>query len=61
MPAVFLVLAGVIVLLRGLEIFSARTFWITAGILVILAGLQQLCSGLCKCCDKSGDGESCKK
>jgi fatty acid desaturase len=58
MPAVFVVLIGVAVLLRALEVLGHKPFWITIAILVILAGLQQLCCGMCKCCDKSGDGES---
>jgi uncharacterized protein YqgC (DUF456 family) len=61
MPAVFVVLIGVAVLLRVLEVLRHKPFWIAIAILVILAGLQQLCSGMCKCCDQSGDGESCKK
>jgi len=61
MPAVFIILIGVAVLLRALEVLGHQPFWITIAILVILAGLQQLCCGRCKCCDKSGAVESCKK
>jgi hypothetical protein len=61
MPALLVILVGVTILLRALDVLGHKTFWITVSILVILAGLKMLCRGMCKCGDKCGDGESCKK
>jgi uncharacterized protein YqgC (DUF456 family) len=53
MPGVFVVLVGVAVLLRALDVLQHTPFWITVAVLVILAGLQNIISGCCKCCDKA--------
>jgi cell wall-active antibiotic response 4TMS protein YvqF len=53
MTGVFVVLVGVAMLLRALNILPYTSFWITFAVLVILAGLQNIFSGYCKCCDKA--------
>lgn len=50
MPGVFVVLIGVAILLRALNVFGTSAFWGTVGVLVILAGLQGMSRGVCKCC-----------
>jgi hypothetical protein len=52
MPGLFVVLVGVAVLLRALEILKHTPFWIIVAVLVILAGLQTMFAGACKCCNK---------
>ena len=53
MCGVFIILIGVLVLLRALDVLASKPFWITISIIVILAGLKVMCRGACKCCDKS--------
>ena len=51
MPGVFIVLAGVAVLLRALDVLGHKGFWITVAVVVILAGLQAIFANKCKCCN----------
>ena len=51
MPGVFVVLIGVAILLRALNVLGSTAFWVTVGVLVILAGLQSMSRGVCKCCN----------
>jgi phosphate starvation-inducible membrane PsiE len=53
MPGVFIILVGVAVLLRALEVLDHKTFWVSISILVIVGGLLAICRNSCKCCDKS--------
>jgi len=53
MPGVFIILVGVAVLLRALDVLDHKTFWVSISILVIVGGLLAICRGSCKCCDKS--------
>jgi len=50
MPAVFVILIGVAILLRTLEVLQSKPFWIAISVLVMLIGVQWLLSGVCKCC-----------
>jgi hypothetical protein len=53
MPGVLVIIVGVLVLLRALNVLPHTPFWITISILAILAGLKMICCGGCKCCDKA--------
>jgi hypothetical protein len=53
MGGVFIVLIGVAILLRELDVLSGKNMWISISIIVILIGLKKVCGGMCKCCDKS--------
>jgi len=53
MPGLLVVIIGVLVLLRALEVLESKPFWITISIIVILGGLKCMFGGMCKCCDKS--------
>jgi uncharacterized membrane protein len=53
MGGVFIVLIGVAILLRELDVLSEKNMWISISIIVILIGLKKVCGGMCKCCDKS--------
>jgi hypothetical protein len=53
MPGLFVLLAGIAILLRALNVLQHTPFWIIISIIVILAGLQWMAAGMCKCCDKS--------
>lgn len=50
MPGVFVVLIGVAVLLRAVNVLGPKPFWVTIAVLVILLGLQCMTRGVCKCC-----------
>lgn len=52
MPGVFVILIGVAILLRTLDVLASKPFWIIISILVILMGLKIMFRGVCKCCDK---------
>jgi uncharacterized protein YqgC (DUF456 family) len=52
MPGVFIILVGVAILLRALNVLGHTPFWITVSVIVILAGLQYMLAGMCKCCDR---------
>ena len=52
MPGLFVIVIGVLILLRALDVLDSKPFWITISVLVILIGLKTMCRG-CKCCDKS--------
>ena len=52
MPGVFILLVGVAILLRALDVLAHTPFWITVAIIVIIAGLQTMLAGACKCCSK---------
>jgi uncharacterized membrane protein len=52
MLGLFIVVIGVLILLRTLDVIPSTPFWITISILVILIGLKAMCRG-CKCCDKA--------
>jgi hypothetical protein len=52
MGGVFILLIGVAILLRELDVFTDKAMWITIAILVILVGLKKICCSGCKCCDK---------
>jgi len=51
MPGPFVVLIGVDILLRALEVIGSKTHWVIISVLVILLGLQTMMRGKCKCCD----------
>jgi hypothetical protein len=51
MPGVFVVLIGIDILLRALDVISSKTHWIIIAVLVILAGLQCIFRSKCKCCN----------
>jgi uncharacterized protein YqgC (DUF456 family) len=53
MPGVFIILIGIAILLRTLDVLASKPFWIIISILVIFIGLKVLSRGACKCCDKS--------
>ena len=53
MPGVGIVLVGVAVLLRALDVLSHKGFWVTIAVLVILGGLTCMMRSICKCCDKA--------
>jgi hypothetical protein len=53
MGGVFIILIGLAILLRELDILSEKTMWISISIIVILIGLKKMCGGMCKCCDKA--------
>ncbi|MGA3163370.1 MAG: hypothetical protein ABSD77_04130 [Verrucomicrobiota bacterium] len=48
----FIILIGLAILLRELDMLSEKTTWISIAVLVILIGLKKACGGMCKCCDK---------
>ena len=50
-PGVFVVLVGVVVLLRALNVLGHTAFWVIASIAIILAGLQTILRSSCKCCN----------
>jgi len=52
MGGVFIILIGLAILLRELDMLSEKTMWISIAVLVILIGLKKACGGMCKCCDK---------
>jgi len=51
MPGVFVVLVGVAILLRALNVLGHTAFWVIASILIILAGMQTMGRSACKCCN----------
>ena len=53
MPGVGVVLVGIAVLLRVLDVLGHKGFWITIAVLIILGGLKWMTCGMCKCCDKA--------
>ena len=53
MGGVFIILIGIAILLRTLDVLSEKNMWISISIIVILIGLKKICGGMCKCCDKS--------
>lgn len=52
MPGLFIVVIGVLVLLRSLDVIPSQPFWITISVLIILIGLKTMFCH-CKCCDKA--------
>ena len=52
MGGVFIILIGLAILLRELDMLSEKTMGISISIIVILIGLKKACGGMCKCCDK---------
>ena len=52
-PGLLIILIGVAILLGVLDVISGKAEWITIAILIILIGCKKMCSGKCKCCDKS--------
>jgi len=53
MPGLFILLAGVAILLRALEVLGHTPFWIIIAVIVMLAGLQYMFAGMCKCCGRA--------
>ena len=53
MPGLIIVVIGVLVLLRALDVLASKPFWITISILIILGGLKCTMRSMCKCCDKA--------
>ncbi|HMD55386.1 MAG TPA: hypothetical protein VKJ65_12630 [Phycisphaerae bacterium] len=53
MCGVFIILIGVVILLRALDVLSPKVEWISIAVLVMLFGLKKMFAGKCKCCDKS--------
>jgi hypothetical protein len=51
MPALFIVLFGVVFLLKAMGILNPPDVNLIWPILVILAGLQMLFRSKCRCCD----------
>jgi hypothetical protein len=52
-PGLLIALIGVTILLTTFGVWSERGGWSVAGVLIIMLGLKKMCSGMCKCCDKS--------
>jgi len=53
MPGVFIILAGVTLLLVNRDMLSEENGMLVFSIIVILFGVSKLCGGFCRCCDKS--------
>ncbi len=53
MCGVFIILIGVAILLRALDVLSLKVEWISIAVLVMLFGLKKMFAGKCKCCDRS--------
>jgi len=53
MGGLLIALIGVTILLTTFGVWSERGGWSAAGVLIIMFGLKKMCSGACKCCDKS--------
>ena len=51
MPGVFIVLVGVAVLLRALDVLGHKALWVSVAVIVILAGLQTMFRSKCNCCN----------
>ncbi len=49
----FIALIGLTFLLGAFNVLSAKVVEVTWPILVVLIGFKIVCSGKCKCCDKT--------
>lgn len=54
MPGLFILLVGVAILLRAVDVLGHTPFWIAVAVIVILAGLQTMLASACKCCASPG-------
>ena len=52
MMGIFVILFGVVFLLKNLGVISENVSQILWPSVVILAGLKKVCKGMCKCCSK---------
>ena len=53
MMGMFVVLFGLVFLLRTLDVLSPKMAGIAWPVIIILAGLKSMFGGMCKCCDKA--------